>query len=189
MDITAQEWEFSIVTTIKVLLTIRFVLFSLFFLAGAGAMVLAILARPELENYYHNRARLAAIQAQNDTIRDLTDQYAAQAALIEADPNILYRFSATTFGRKPTAPDTVFPEGSNAALRAAAEAIIADQLEPPPAEPTPGWLLRILEPNIRRGLFLTGCGLVLMTFIFFGTVTSDDAGDGTGRTAPRSRNR
>lgn len=144
--------------------------FLFFFVVGAAAIVLAILARPELENYYKNRQMLARIEQQNDKIKSLTAQYAAQVKLIESEPNILRRFSVTTFGRKPTAPDTVFPEATNAELRAETENILSEQIAPTTeTDPVPAWLTRILEPKIRRALFLTGCGLILVTFIFFGS--------------------
>lgn len=154
---------------IRAVLIIRFVLFLIFFLAGAGAIVLAILARPELEDYFKNRAMLEQIEAQNETLKSLTDQYAAQVALIESEPNILQRFSVTTFGHKPSAPDTVFPEADNADLRAEADKILKAEPQPQPVDPVPAWLARILEPKIRKALFATGCGLILITFIFFGT--------------------
>ena len=133
-------------------------------------MVLAILATPELKDYYTNREMLRRIEVQNEKIRSLTAQYAAQVKLIESEPNILSRFSATTFTRKPGTVGTVIPEARDAQLRSEAEKLLAEQAAAQlNADPIPAWLARILEPKIRRALFLTGCGLVLITFIFFGT--------------------
>jgi uncharacterized protein involved in exopolysaccharide biosynthesis len=155
----------------RFLLTIRFLFFLIFFVIGAGAMVVAILAEPELKDYFTNREMLARIEVQNEKIKALTEQYAAQVELIESEPNILHRFSVTTFGHKPTAPDTIFPEAKDAQLRAEAEKLLAEQVKAQTeADPIPAWLGRILDTKIRRGLFLTGCGLVLVTFIFFGSV-------------------
>ncbi len=132
-------------------------------------MVLSILAEPELTTYYYNRAVLAQIEAQNEKIQDLTEQYAAQVKLIESDPNILQRFSATTFGHKPLTDETAFPEASGNVLRDETEQILRRDEASGPVEPTPEWLAHILQPKIRLALFLTGCGLVLITFIFFGS--------------------
>jgi len=154
----------------KLALTIRFVLFSVFFLAGAGAIVLSILCDPELKDYYESRAALAEIQQQNEKIRSLTQQYETLIHRIESDPEILQRLIPLTFGHKPQAADTAYPQTQNQELQAETEKLI-EQIKktPPAAEQPPRWLGRVLEPKYRRGLFLSGAGLVLITFIFFGT--------------------
>ena len=154
----------------RLALTIRFFLFCLFFLTGASAIVLAILAKPELQNYYQNRAMLDQLHQQNEKIKELTDQYAARVELIETEPGILHRFSATTFGQKPQASDTIFPEVANEKLRAETEKILKTELEPKPIDPIPAWLKRVSEPAIRMALFLAGTALILITFIFFGSI-------------------
>ncbi len=148
---------------------IRFFLFAVFFLIGMIAMVLSILAEPELVQYYQSRNRLLEIQQQNARMRSLSSKYDAQIAFIEAEPNILERLSPVTFGRKPSAPDTDFPEVRNRALREETEKLIAQIESKPQQDPIPAWLERILNPSNRRALFFAGAGLVLITFIFFGT--------------------
>ena len=154
----------------RLALTIRFLFFVVFFLAGACAVVLAILAKPELQNYYQNRAMLDQLHQQNERIRKLTDQYAARVELIETEPGILHRFSATTFGQKPQTPDTIFPEAGNEKLRAETEKILKTELEPEPIDPIPVWLKRVMDPKTRMALFLSGTALILITFIFFGSI-------------------
>ena len=153
----------------RLALTIRFVLFAVFFLAGAGAIVLSILAEPELHNYYQSRAALAEIQRQNEKILSLTGQYDTLIGRIESEPNILDRLIPLTFGHKPQAADTAFPQVQNHTLQTETEKLMKQIEDTPPAEPIPAWFARVLEPNICRGLFLSGAGLVLITFIFFGT--------------------
>ena len=153
----------------KLALTIRFVLFGAFFLAGAGAIVLSILAKPELHNYYQSHAALAQIQRQNEKIISLTSQYKTLINRIEAEPNILDRLIPLTFGHKPQAADTAFPRVQNQELQAETEKLLEQIENTPPAKPIPAWFGRILEPKIRRGLFLSGAGLILITCIFFGT--------------------
>jgi len=147
----------------------RFVTFCVFFFAGASAMVLAIIAEPELVNYYRSRGMLVRIQQQNEKIKLLTSQYDTQIELIENDPELLQRLSPVTFGRKPAAPDTLFPQARDSQLRSETEKILERLNAPVVEDPVPYWLRRVLEPKIRRGLFLSGAALVLTTFIFFGT--------------------
>lgn len=159
----------------RFILTIRFLLFLVFFVIGASAMVLSILAEPELTTFYYNRAVVAQIEAQNEKIQDLTAQYAAQVRLIESEPNILQRFSATTFGHLPQAAEAALPETGNGVLRDETDRILYRDAALQPAETTPAWLAHILQPQIRLALFLTGGGLVLITFIFFGSTPGKDA--------------
>lgn len=161
----------------RLALTIRFLIFCLFFLAGAFAVVLAILAKPDLSEYYDNRAALIETHARNEHIKALTDQYAGRIALIEANPAILNRFSATAFGRKPTAPDTVFPDPGSTQLRAETERILKAQTEPPAGDPLPEWLSRVMAHPTRPALFLAGAALIMVAFVFFGSP----------RTAPNSQ--
>lgn len=153
----------------KLALTIRFVLFAVFFLAGASAIVLSILAEPDLKEYYQNRAALAEIQKQNEKIASLTNQYETLIRHIESEPNMLDRVIPLTFGYEPQAADTAFPQVRDRGLQAETEKLLEQIENTPPVEPTPAWFVRILEPKIRRGLFLSGAGLVLITCIFFGT--------------------
>ena len=153
----------------KLSLTIRFLLFCLFFLVGASAIVLSILAHPELENYYHNRAMLDELRQQNQTITQLTTGYDARIKLIETEPNILARFSTAAFGQEPEALDTVFPKAANESLRSETERILKTETQPAPIDPIPTPLARVIESKNRTALFLAGTALVLITFIFFGT--------------------
>jgi len=159
----------------KLAMTTRFVLFGVFFLAGGGAIVLSILADPELKEYYQSRAALAQIQRQNDKILHLTGQYEALISRIESEPNMLDRLIPLTFGHKPHAADTAFPQVQNQGLQTETEKLLKQIENTPPVEPIPTWFARILEPKIRRGLFLSGAGLVLITCIFFGTNKSASA--------------
>lgn len=152
----------------RIALITRFVLFGVFFLAGASAMVLSIIAEPELTNYYQSRNAMLEIEQQNKTIQELTDKYSAQIALIESEPNILERFIPMTFGQKPQAPDTAYPEVQNPVLQDETEKLLQRIEHTPELEPTPAWLKRVIEPKTRRGLFGAGAGLILVTFIFFG---------------------
>ncbi len=160
----------------KMTLTVRFVLFAVFFLTGTGAIVLSILVEPELKEYYQSRAALAQIQRQNEKILSLTEQYETLTGRIESEPNILDRLIPLTFGHKPRAADTAFPQVQNNALQAETETLLERIENTAAVELTPAWLTRILEPKIRKGLFLSGAGLVLITSIFFGTTKQQRVG-------------
>lgn len=152
----------------RLALTIRFLLFGTFFSAGVGAIVLSILAEPELLNYYKSREALTEIQKQNEKIKDLTGQYTSQIAMIESDPNILERFVPLTFGQKPQAPDTAFPQVQDPTLQTETEKFLEQIQNTPETEAVPAWLARVIQPRNRKGLFCAGAGLILITFIFFG---------------------
>lgn len=161
----------------KLALTIRFILFAMFFLVGSGAIVLSLLCEPELKDYYESRAYLNDIQEQNKKIKNLTQKYDAQLALIESEPNILERLSPLTFGHKPQAPDTAFPQADNETLRNQTEKLLSQIQEKATENPVPNWLNRILDSKTRRGLFGAGAGLILITFIFFSSNSKNHRGD------------
>jgi len=128
---------------------------------------LSILCDPELKEYYESRACLIEIQEQNKKIKDLTQKYETQIALIESEPNILERLSPLTFGHKPQAPDTAFPQADNETLRNQTEKLLSQIQKKPTENPVPNWLNRVRDSKTRRGLFGAGAGLILITFIFF----------------------
>jgi hypothetical protein len=154
----------------KLALTIRFLWFCLFFGVGAGAMTLAILAEPELLNYYLSRRALDEVYAQNEKIKELTDQYTAQIQLIEQEPNVLDRIRVLAFNQPPQKEDTVFPRGDDQRLRQKTQDLFKMlEAKQHPPRPLPAWLERCIQPKIRRALFLAGAALAMLTFIFFGS--------------------
>lgn len=133
-------------------------------------MTLAILVEPELLNYYLSRRALDEVYAQNEKIKELTDQYNAQISLIEQEPNVLERIRVLAFNRPPRREDTVFPRSSSQPLRQQTQ-MLFERLEQKQTAPRelPSWLQRCVQPNLRRALFVSGGALVMLTFIFFGT--------------------
>jgi len=159
----------------RLALTVRFILFAVFFLIGAGAIVLSILTDPELKEYCQSRAALAQIRQQNEKIADLTSQYETLISKIESNPELLERLIPLTFGRQPKTGTAVAPS-ANQPLQVQTEELL-DRIKNTPAEnkPFPVWLARILERKNRQGLFLAGAGLILITFIFFGSTKEKGA--------------
>lgn len=133
-------------------------------------MTLAILAEPELRDYYLSRHVLDEVYVQNEKIKELTDQYTAQIQLIEQEPNVLDRIRVLAFNQPPQREDTVFPRGDDQRLRQQTQALF-EMLESKQNAPRslPVWLERCVQPKIRRALFLAGAALAMLTFIFFGS--------------------
>ncbi len=155
-------------------LIVRYVLFCLFFTVGAAAITLSILIDPEISTCLTNRRMLHEIRRQNEKIADLTAQYEAQINLVRTEPNVLRRLERVTFGTSTHLPEDAsaadLPPGSQA-LRQTAQSILADMQKSPAAAETdlPSWFLRCRKPRIRTALFAAGSGLILITFLFFGS--------------------
>lgn len=152
---------------------LRFVLFCLFFTVGASAIVLSVLT-DEIVNYYRTRDLPDRIEADNQRIRDLSNRYDQQLEQIRSDPDLLKRLEQITFHTTGTAGDnTVVPVASDEQLAAAREALFKNLQSNDQPSQLPHWLLRMADEvngiKNRLMLFLAGMGLVLVTFIFFGT--------------------
>lgn len=148
-------------------LIVRYVFFCLFFTVGAGAITLSILIDPEMTTYFQNRQMLAEIERENAKIKDLTEQYQAQIDLIHSNPDVLRRLEWVTFGK--TEDPAAALSADNQVLREAAQSILTDLQEKPEEPQLPRWFQRCKDPNIRTALFAAGAGLVLITFLFFGS--------------------
>jgi len=147
---------------------LRCALFCVFFTGGATAIVLSVLA-DELALYFEQRGIPVRIEARNERIRRLCAQYEQQIAQLKADPSLAERLKTYTFRDRPDAEDTAFPQASAADLAAAKEALMEDLDRDIPTDPIPPWVARCSEPNTRRTLMAAGVGLILITFIFFGS--------------------
>ncbi len=151
------------------LLTIRYLLFCLFFAAGAAALTLALLIDPEVVNYYKSRAQLEQTLKDNQKISSVTEQYKSQIALIESEPNVLRRLEQITFGQPPVEKDTSYPGVYDPALMKTAEEILKKTQKPSGKAELPKWVQRCSIPKYRRALMLAGAGLIMVAFIFFNT--------------------
>ncbi len=148
---------------------LRYLLFCIFFTAGAGAIALSILIDPEIGDYYKNRLKLTPTEKANERMERLIAQYDAQIQQLESDPNLLGKLHTFTFGHEPDIEGVILPRASEEELAAAKEALFAELDEQMDAQLIPHWVHRCGEANNRRILFVSGCGLILITFIFFGT--------------------
>ncbi len=148
---------------------LRYLLFCIFFTAGAGAVALSILIDPEISNYYQSRLQLRQVEEGNVRMERLIAQYDAHIQQLERDPNLLANLRTFTFGHEPDLEGVILPKASEEELAAAKEALFAELDEQKDAQLIPQWVHRCGKANNRRILFVAGCGLIVITFIFFGT--------------------
>ncbi len=148
---------------------LRYLLFCIFFTAGASAIALSILIDPEIRNYYQSRLQLRQVEEGNVRMERLITQYDAQIQQLERDPNLLTKLQAFTFGHEPDSEGVILPKASEEQLAAAKEALFAELNKQKGAQLVPQWVHRCARTNNRRILFIAGCGLIVVTFIFFGT--------------------
>ena len=148
---------------------LRYLLFCIFFAAGAGAVALSILIDPEITNYYQSRLQLRRVEERNVRMERLIDQYDGQIRLLESDPNLLAKLQAFTFGYEPDIEGVILPKASKEELAAAKAALFAELDAQSQEQLVPQWVHRCAEPKNRKVLFVAGCGLLIITFIFFGT--------------------
>lgn len=149
---------------------IRYIAFCVFFAAGIGAITLALLIKPELTNYFQSVYLLDKTEKDNEKIQRLIEQYDAQNSLIEREPNVLSRLQQVTFGQTPPAEEgVVYPTDYNPQLAVLAKEILQEAPPTDPNEFVPTWAKRCTDTRYRWALFLSGAGLLLVTFTFFGT--------------------
>jgi cell division protein FtsB len=148
---------------------LRFVLFCIFFSVGAGAIALSILAE-EIETYFANRRTYAQTMEMNEKIEKLIAEYEAQIEEIEKNPEILKKLERITFGAVEGEEGSEHPRAAVEQLAAARAALLEEMEGKKEEKMIDKWVGRIVEPKARMRLFFAGAGLVLITFMFFGTV-------------------
>ncbi len=148
---------------------LHFLLFVLFFSAGAVALGTAVLS-DDLIRYGRSRQVLNEAQLSIERLESLNQEYDALLAQLEKDPSLLRRIAPVTLGAEPADPCAVYPRAKARELAAARQALLAQagQESVPPA--VPQWLERCSEPRRKIALFIAGAGLVLISLVFF---TSD----------------
>lgn len=146
----------------------RTVLFCLFVGAGLAALTVSILAN-ELLELYRYKVELQKNEELNRRFQKLSAEYEAIIKQIEDDPNILARLAGVGLGAEPDSIDTAYPRVPEH-TRLTAEKILLEQRQAGSEEPSPPpWLLRCNEPLARTIMFLCSAGLIIVSFICFGT--------------------
>jgi hypothetical protein len=146
----------------------RTVLFCLFVGAGFVALTVSILA-DELLDLHLYRLEIQKAEELNQRLQKLNTQYEAVIKQIEDDPNILARLAGVSLGIEPNSADTAFPRVPEYE-RLVAEKILLEQLQTGADRPSPpAWLLRINQPWARAIMFICSAGLIIVSFVCFGT--------------------
>jgi len=148
---------------------IHFLLFVLFFSAGAVALGGAVLS-DDLVRYWRNKQLLADAQESIERLKSLNAEYDALLVELEKDPNALKRVAPAILGTEPADPCTAYPRARAQELAIARRALLDEAEQAEARVVVPQWLERASEPRRRMALFISGAGLVLISLVFF---TSD----------------
>jgi len=152
----------------KTHLFIRYIFFCIFFALGAAAILTAI-AADEIRDYYQSRDLLNQTLQSNKKIENMLAEYDRQLSYIDNDPNILARLKPAVLGRQPQRDQTAFPVAPEKMIAKAKAALSSDRQTSPPDSTIPEWSTRIAKPAVSKALFFAGAGLILISFICFGT--------------------
>jgi hypothetical protein len=149
---------------------LRYITFCIFFAAGTVAIVLSFWVQREMIPYFQSVALLDKTVKDNEKIQSLIDQYNAQNAFIEREPNVLARLQQVALGQTPPPQEGVIsPSDYNLQLSALAKQVLEENPPSDPNEFIPLWARRSVDVRYRSALFLSGAGLLLITFMFFGS--------------------
>jgi hypothetical protein len=146
---------------------IKFFWFILFFTTGAGALSLSILTS-DLMRYYQNKRLLQISQDYYDQLESMNIDYDILLEQLENDPNIYKRIAPATLGTKSSTTESISPKVTPEQLAIAREAMKYRDTQQNEQPPIPPWLERTMEPRRRTVIFLCGCFLILIAFIWFG---------------------
>jgi hypothetical protein len=148
---------------------IRALLFVVFFSIGAAALSGSILFA-DLLRYYNNRELLKAEKELSNRLKSLNADYDALLQQLRNDPNIIRRIAHVTLDKDDYDANTIYPEATAEQLAAAKKALTEETNAEPADTALPQWLTRCSEPRRRMILFFAGAGLILISFICFGSV-------------------
>ncbi len=147
---------------------LRYLFFCIFFVLGASAITLSILS-DEITQNYKNIENLNLIEENSEKLERLIKAYDLQIEQVMNDPEILKRLSRRIVegvgGGVGVGAD---PVATRQELR------IATEILNPPSDPNEAVPLlrsyaeRATKQHVKQGLFLSGAGLILIAFIFFG---------------------
>lgn len=166
---------------------IRGFLFIVFVGVGATALSGSILFDDVIQ-YYRDQQLLEDARESLDQLESLNADYDVLLTQLGEDPNLFKRIAPVTLGVGREEPNTVYPSATIEQLAAARKALAKQpagvQRQTPgggynhqsgtskvgdSSGTVPVWLTRCGEPRRRLMLFLTGAGLVLVSFVCFGS--------------------
>jgi len=103
-------------------------------------------------------------------LKSLGADYDALLQQLQEDPNLLERLGPATLGTGRNDGNTVYPRVMPEQLDAARKALTEEPRQEGPEPTMPRWLTRCKEPSRRVSLFAAGAVLILISFMWFGSV-------------------
>jgi hypothetical protein len=147
---------------------IRVFLFAIFFAIGAASVSVSLLC-DDLMQYYRNKQLLDAEKELSKKLESLNNDYDALLQQLKLDPNLLRRIAPAVLGTESNDVNTVRPRVTAEQLAAARKAIMEKSKQKQDKATMPKWITRCSEPHRRIMLFVCGAGLVLISFMCFGS--------------------
>jgi hypothetical protein len=141
-----------------------------------------------LTAYFRNKQLLNDAQESLARVKSLNADYDVLLGQLEADPNLFERIAPAALGIGHQEPNTVYPSATVEQL-AIARRVLSEQASAHKQQGTAGgpnkqanesniraangviptWLSRCSEPHRRIALFFAGAGLILISFVCFGS--------------------
>jgi len=148
--------------------TIRILVFVLFFTIGLSVLTLSLLFG-DLYAYYQNRQILAEAERNIEKLKALNDDYDALLRQLQGDTQFARRLAPATLGIEPKEKDVAYPQETASQLAVARIALMKETEKQSQKEPIlPRWVERCSQPNRRLALFIAGSALILIAFVYFG---------------------
>ncbi|MFH1616558.1 MAG: hypothetical protein ABIG61_15920 [Planctomycetota bacterium] len=152
---------------------LRFIIFCVF--SGVGVIAFWVgITIDDLVLYYTVKAHRDSAVQTISRLQNLTEDYRAAIKRIESDPNVVRRLASVTLGAEPNSEGSegavFYPKlrpGQELGVKAALEKL--DEPEHVKAV-MPLWVERCRDPVGRIVLFAAGSGLIIIAFVFFGSV-------------------
>jgi len=146
---------------------LRTIFFSIFFSAGIVTFV-GVLLCDEFFRYYQKKQVLSVKEERIRQLENLIVDYDILLERFKKDPNIVRRVASVTLGMEHKDSNTVYPPVSLNQLAAASRILKQASDEDAVKPEIPAVLVRCTEKYNRFFLLVTGGGLILISFIFFG---------------------
>jgi hypothetical protein len=145
---------------------LRFLVFCVFFTAGAVALGGAVLCDDFIQ-YCRNQHLLRQADLSIRRLQALNADYDALLEQLESNPDLFKRIAPVTLGTRLADSNAIYPRARAQELAIARKAL-TDQANEQPAEAAiPLWLQRSSEPAKRIVLFVAGASLILISMVCF----------------------
>jgi hypothetical protein len=145
---------------------VKTLLFVIFFGAGLCAIAVSALV-PDLNQFYSIKIKLDDTEQTNKKIQKLIEDHDFMIKKLKEDPNSAERLATVTLGFEPNSTETAFPKPKQKTLMAAKLALRSARPVETPETVLPEWLVRVTNDEMRTVLFMSGAGLVLVSFVCF----------------------